>query len=123
MPTGRLQVPELDLHTISDQLVPVQQENYYHRLVREAGDKDLLRQAFVQRQEHCNFTPAELVAGVQALQHRVQSGSWDQVALPSSLETAATALNLGDAAFAPFWPDRLTGDNGPFNPFTEGSRW
>ena len=115
-------MPELDLHTISDQLVPVQQENYYHGLVRRAGDKALLRQAFVQRQEHCNFTPAELVAGVQALQHRVQTGSWDQVALPSSLETAATGLNLGDAAFTAFWPDRLTGDNGPFNPFTEGSR-
>ena len=42
------------------------------------------------------------------------------MALPSSLETAATSLNLGDAAFAPFWPDRLTGDNGPFNPFTRG---
>ena len=123
VPTGRLQVPELDLHTISDQLVPVQQENWYRRQVREAGDKALLRQAFVQRQEHCNFTPAELVAGVQALQHRVQTGSWDSVALPSSLETAATGLNLGDAAFTTFFPDKLTGDNGPFNPFTEGSRW
>ncbi len=116
-------MPELDLHTISDQLVPVQQENWYRRQVRQAGDKALLRQAFVQRQEHCNFTPAELVAGVQALQHRVQTGSWDSVALPSSLETAATGLNLGDAAFTTFFPDKLTGDNGPFNPFTEGSRW
>jgi hypothetical protein len=44
-------------------------------------------------------------------------------ALPSSLETAANGLNLGDAAFTTFWPDRLSGDNGPFNPFTEGSRW
>ena len=116
-------MPELDLHTISDQLVPVQQENWYHRQVRRAGSKALLRQAFVARQEHCNFTPAELVAGVQALQHRVNTGSWDQAALPSSLETAATALNLGDAAFTTFWPDRLTGDNGPFDPFTEGTRW
>jgi hypothetical protein len=122
VPTGHLQVPELDLHTISDQLVPVQQENYYHRLVREAGDKSLLRQAFVQRQEHCNFTPAELLAGVQAVQHRVSTGSWDSVALPSSLEATATGLNLGDAAFTTFWPERLTGDNGPFNPFTQGSR-
>jgi hypothetical protein len=123
VPTGHLQVPELDLHTIADQLVPVQQENYYHGLVRKAGDSALLRQAFVARQEHCNFMPGEVVAGVQALQHRVQTGSWDQVALPSSLETVATGLNLGDAAFTPFWPDRLTGDNGPFDPFTEGSRW
>ncbi len=122
VPTGHLQVPELDLHTISDQLVPVQQENYYHRLVRRARDTSLLRQDFVMRQEHCNFTPAELMAGVQAVQHRVQTGSWDSVALPSSLETAATGLNLGDAAFVPFWPDRLSGENGPFNPFTQGSR-
>jgi hypothetical protein len=122
VPTGRLQVPELDLHTISDQLVPVQQENYYHRTVRRAGSQDLLRQAFVARQNHCFFMPGELVAGVQALQHRVSTGHWDTVALPSSLESAATALNLGDAAFTTFWPDRLTGDNGPFNPFTQGSR-
>jgi hypothetical protein len=123
VPTGHLQVPELDLHTISDQLVPVQQENWYRRQVRQARSKDLLRQAFVARQEHCNFTPAELVAGVQALQHRVQTGSWDSVALPSSLQTAATGLNLGDAAFTTFFPDKLTGDNGPFDPFTEGTRW
>ncbi len=123
VPTGHLQVPELDLHTISDQLVPVQQENWYRKTVREAGSKDLLRQAYVSRQEHCNFTPAELVAGVQALQHRVQTGSWDSVALPSSLQTAATGLNLGNAAFTTFFPDKLTGDNGPFDPFTEGSRW
>ena len=55
VPTGHLQVPELDLHTISDQLVPVQQqEAYYHTLVHRAGDSALLRQAFVQAQGHCN---------------------------------------------------------------------
>jgi hypothetical protein len=62
-PTGRLQVPELDLHTIADQLVPVQQENAYRQTVDRAWRRRLLRQAFVQRQVHCNFTPAELVAG------------------------------------------------------------
>jgi hypothetical protein len=115
VPTGRLQVPELDLHTISDQLVPVQQENYYAHLVSHARDRALLRQAFVQRQNHCNFTAAELVAGVIALQHRVQSGSWDSVAQPDQLEASASSLDLGDAAFIPFWPDRLSGNNGPFD--------
>jgi GH15 family glucan-1,4-alpha-glucosidase len=36
VPSGYLAVPELDLHTISDQLVPVQQENFYASRVRMA---------------------------------------------------------------------------------------
>ena len=75
-PTGRLQVPELDMHTIGDQLVPVQQENYYASTVSEAGSSGMLRQAFVQRQLHCNFTLAEVVTGLLAVQHRVATGTW-----------------------------------------------
>jgi hypothetical protein len=114
VPTGRLQVPELDMHTISDQLVPVQQENYYRHTVTDAGRRELLRQAFVQRQLHCNFTPAELVAGLLAVQHRVETGRWDSVARPDRLQATATSLGLGDAAFIPYEPPRLSGDNGPF---------
>jgi hypothetical protein len=111
VPTGRLQVPELDLHTISDQLVPVQHENAYASLVRAAGAQRLLRQAYVERQSHCNFTPAELVAGVLAIQHRVDSGHWDGVAAPRRLQQTAEALGLGDAAFVRYRPWPLTGDN------------
>jgi hypothetical protein len=116
VPTGRLQVPELDLHTISDQLVPVQQENYYHALVARAGSRSLLRQAFVLAQGHCNFTPAELIAGVQALAHRVATGSWGNVATAAQLNAAAQSLasQLGGGAFVPFWPERLTGARSPF---------
>jgi hypothetical protein len=121
VPTGRLQVPELDMHTISDQLVPVQQENYYRRTVTFAGRREFLRQAFVQRRLHCNFTPAELVAGVQAVQRRVETGRWDHLADPASLNAAAAATGLGDSAFIPYEPARLSGDNGPFDPFTGGS--
>jgi hypothetical protein len=120
VPHGRLRGPELDLHTISDQLVPVQHENNYARTVERAGSASLLRQAFIQRQQHCNFTPAELVAGVLALQHRVDTGRWDDVARPDRLEAKAQSLGLGDAAFIPYWPPPLSGDNGPFNPFTQG---
>jgi len=114
VPTGRLQVPELDMHTISDQLVPVQQENYYRHTVRRAGAQALLRQAFVGRQLHCNFTPAELVAGVQAVEQRVQTGGWGSAATPGALEASAQSLGLGDAAFIPYWPPPLSGDNGRF---------
>ncbi|HEY7076987.1 MAG TPA: hypothetical protein VH418_16535 [Solirubrobacteraceae bacterium] len=105
VPSGRLRVPELDLHTISDQLVPVQHERYYHALVARAGDRRLLKQAFVARQGHCNFTPGELVAGVHALDSRVRTGTWDDVATATRLNAAAGA----GSAFVPFWPDRLTG--------------
>jgi pimeloyl-ACP methyl ester carboxylesterase len=114
VPSGRLQVPELNLHTTSDQLVPVQQESVYARTVRGAGADRLLRQAYVARQGHCNFTPAELVAGVLAIQHRVEAGRWGGVATPWSLQASASGLGLGDAAFVPFRPWPLTGDNGRF---------
>jgi hypothetical protein len=116
VPTGRLRVPELNLHTISDQLVPVQQENAYGRSVRAAGAQQLLRQAYVERQGHCNFTPAELVAGVLAIEHRVKTGRWGSVATPWALQAAATRLELGDAAFLPFDPPPLSGDNGRLTP-------
>ncbi len=121
VPTGRIQVPELDLHTISDQLVPVQQENYYAHTVRAAGTSSLLRQDFVQRQLHCNFMPAELVAGVLAIQHRVDTGHWGAVARPAQLEATALRLDLGPAAFIPYRPARLSGDNGPFDPLLDGT--
>jgi hypothetical protein len=125
VPTGRLQVPELDMHTIADQLVPVQQENYFRHTVERAGRLNLLRQAFVQRQLHCNFTPSELVAGVLAIQHRVNTGHWDSVATPAALEASANGLaaadpSLGTPAFIDYHPARLTGDNGTF-PFSFSS--
>jgi hypothetical protein len=114
VPTGHLQIPELDLHTISDQLVPVQQENYYLHLVRRAGSDALLRQAYVARQNHCNFTPAELVAGVLTLQRRVETGTWETD--PATLEALAKSLHLGDAAFIHYAPPELSGNNGPLRP-------
>jgi hypothetical protein len=114
VPTGNLQVPELDMHTISDQLVPVQQENYYRHTVQEAGAGALLRQAYVERQSHCNFTPAELVAGVLAVQHRVETGRWNDGTDARELNRLAQRLDLGGSAFIDYRPARLSGNNGPF---------
>jgi hypothetical protein len=109
VPTGRLEVPELTLHTLGDNLVPVQMESYYGRQVARAGSSSLLRQAQVASFGHCNFSSAELVAGVQAVSHRVATGHWDNVATTKSLESAATALNLGPARFTSQRPGQLTG--------------
>ena len=108
-PTGRLEVPELDIHTVGDNLVPVQNENYYAKQVDQAGSGGLLRQAYTESYGHCNFSTAELVAGVQALMHRVTTGQWGNAATTASLEQAATALNLGPARFTDYHPGDLTG--------------
>ncbi len=107
VPTGRLQMPVLDLHTVADQLVPVQHENAYRTLVDRAGRGGLLRQAYVESQGHCTFTPAELVAGVHTLDRRVSTGHWGGTATPQALQKEALALNLGGAAFIPFRPGHL----------------
>jgi pimeloyl-ACP methyl ester carboxylesterase len=116
VPTGHLEVPELDLHTISDQLVPVQQESFYAGRVREADSGSLLRQAYVASVGHCNFSPAELVAGVLAISHRVTTGHWDSVTEPDSLDQAARSLNLGPARFTDYHPGPLTGATGARDP-------
>jgi hypothetical protein len=108
-PTGRLAVPELDLHTIGDNLVPVQNENYYARLVAQAGSGGLLRQAYTDSFGHCNFSVSEQVAGIEAVLHRVTSGQWGNVATAAGLEQAAGALRLGQASFTAYSPGALTG--------------
>lgn len=104
-----LSVPLLDIHTTSDQLVPVEQENAFARRIRAAGDSSLLRQAYVSRQGHCNFTTAEVVTALHALEHRLDSGHWGDVTTPARLQRAATELGLDGAAFAAYRPSPLTG--------------
>jgi hypothetical protein len=120
VPTGELEVPELTMHTTADPLVPVQHESVHADVVRRAGSNSLLRQAYVERWGHCSFTSAELVAGVEALRQRVETGRWDSVAQPQALQATASALGLGDAAFVHYKPPALSGDNGSFDPARNG---
>ncbi|MEH0578020.1 alpha/beta hydrolase [Streptomyces sp. B21-108] len=103
-----LDVPLLDIHTTGDNLVPVEQENRFAARVRASGDGALLRQAFVERQGHCTFTTAETVAALHALEHRVSTGHWDNVATPVALQKSATALGLDGAAYVPYYPAQLS---------------
>jgi len=102
-------VPELDLHTIADQLVPIQQENYYQQLVDSAGDGSQLGHAYVFRQGHCHFETGEVVAAVEALSERLTTGSWGTLLAPSSLNAAAASYGGGD--FIAYSPPALTGVN------------
>ncbi|MEY9995324.1 pimeloyl-ACP methyl ester carboxylesterase [Streptomyces sp. V4I8] len=103
-----LEVPLLNIHTTADNLVPVEQENRFAARVRASGDGALLRQAYVERQGHCAFTTAETVAALHALEHRVDTGRWDDAATPAALQRSATELGLDGAAYVPYRPARLT---------------
>ncbi|MFJ6838564.1 alpha/beta hydrolase [Streptomyces sp. NPDC091209] len=102
-------VPMLDIHTIADQLVPVEQESAFAGRVRGAGDSARLRLAYVARQSHCNFTTAEVVAGLHAVEHRLDTGHWGDAATAGQLQDSATELNLGGAAFTEYRPSGMTG--------------
>jgi pimeloyl-ACP methyl ester carboxylesterase len=105
--TGRLTVPTLSMHTIADQLAPVEFEHEYARRVEIAGRGDLLRQAFVGASGHCNFTTAEYVTAVRTVGRRLQRGWWGSLAEPSRLQAEAESLGLDGAAFIRFWPGPL----------------
>jgi len=104
-------VPLLDVHTTADQLVPVEQETAFADRVRAAGDSTLLRQAYVQRQGHCNFTAAEIVAALDTVNHRAADGRWGRSTDAASLQATALALNLDGAAFVPDRPAALVVQN------------
>jgi len=89
---GSLGIPVLTLHTTGDGLVIPPSESAYASVVATAGDSHLLRQLFVHRAGHCAFTPAEVIAAVQVLLKRLDSGGWDDAALkPAALNESAFA--------------------------------
>jgi hypothetical protein len=107
VPAGRLRVPELDIHTVADQLVPVEQENWYARQVTRAGRQNLLRQSYVHATGHCAFQPAETVAALHALEFRLTTGRWGNATEPDRLNASA-----GTGRYVPFAAPRLTGGSG-----------
>jgi len=73
---GQIHIPVLTLHTKGDGLVVVEDESAYKDVVDGEHDGELLRQLFVHRAGHCEFTPAETVVAFQALISRLDAGKW-----------------------------------------------
>lgn len=109
--TGDLQMPVLALHTLDDVLAPVQVEQEYAEDVRTAHDGNLLRQFQVDRVGHCNFTPAEIAAGIEALHDRVETGNWGLVGQSAQrMNQLAASVDDSGSAFAPTQPGEFLGD-------------
>jgi pimeloyl-ACP methyl ester carboxylesterase len=88
---GEIKVPVLTVHTTGDDLVNVQNEQAYAAVVLRAHADPFLRQTFVHRAAHCNFTSAETIAALEALIRRLDTGEWQGVD-PENLNKAAFGL-------------------------------
>jgi len=88
---GQIQIPVLTLHTTDDDVVAVQDEQAYANVVAKTNHSALLRQTFVHRAGHCNFTEAETIAALQALIQRLDTGTWQGLD-PADLNSAAKRL-------------------------------
>jgi pimeloyl-ACP methyl ester carboxylesterase len=88
---GEIKVPVFAVHTIGDDVLNVQHQQAYAAVVHRAHHDALLRQAFVHRAGHCSFTPAETIAALQALIHRLDTGEWEGVD-PEDLNETASEL-------------------------------
>ena len=73
---GQIQVPILTMHTKGDGLVVVEDETAYKQVVDREHNDAFLRQTFVHRAGHCEFTPAETIVAFQGLVQRLDSGNW-----------------------------------------------
>jgi pimeloyl-ACP methyl ester carboxylesterase len=110
-PDGILQMPVLSMHTTYDPLVPAEHEEEYADDVLSQGNRPLFRQAFVDRGGHCNFSSAELIAGIQVLEKSVETGRWDAASVnPRKLNQLASSLGLDESAFIRFRPGEFIGD-------------
>jgi pimeloyl-ACP methyl ester carboxylesterase len=91
---GQLTVPVLSVHTTGDGLVPVEDEKAYTAVVHDTSDGSWLRETFVHRAGHCEFTPAETIAAFQTIETRIESGKWKNL---TASQMNAAANDLGPA--------------------------
>ena len=88
---GQIPIPVLTMHTKGDGLVVVEDESAYKDVVDDGNNDALLRQLFVHRAGHCEFTPAETVVAFGALVSRLDTGKWPGLG-SGELNKAAKAL-------------------------------
>jgi pimeloyl-ACP methyl ester carboxylesterase len=89
---GDIEQPVLTMHTTGDGLVLNQDEQAYASVVSSQGNSSLLRQTFVHRAGHCEFTPAETIAAFNTLILRMNTGHWGSTSA-ATMNAAANGLD------------------------------
>jgi pimeloyl-ACP methyl ester carboxylesterase len=76
VPTGRLRVPMVTLHSVGDGGSPPDQEDWYAEQVARHGGRDLTRQLYVERGQHCSTSAADELVALRTLERRLDTGRW-----------------------------------------------
>ncbi len=74
-PTGQITRPVLTLQTTGDAAVIPNNESAYRTVVENQGNGDRLMQQYVLGGGHCMFTPAQIVAGIDAMMSWLDTGN------------------------------------------------
>jgi hypothetical protein len=100
VPSGRLAVPVVTLHSVGDGgAVPDQERWYAGRVRRHSGGPGdggggLIRQVYVDRGQHCSFSAADEIVALQTLFQRIETGRWPATN-PRTLNARVGAFNPG----------------------------
>jgi pimeloyl-ACP methyl ester carboxylesterase len=73
-PTGNLQRPLLELHTIYDRLIPAFTDEWYSNQVMRQGHEDNFVLQYVEENGHCAFTPEQQATAFDELLGWLQEG-------------------------------------------------
>ena len=89
---GEPKVPLLRIHNNGDILVYPSMVKGYETLVGEKGYAELFRSIFVNRSGHCTFTPSEILAAIDIMMQRLDTGDWPDTD-PQTLNELALSLD------------------------------
>lgn len=76
VPSGQMQKPFLLMQTVSDPMTLPEFTEDYKRTAEAAGRGAWVRTTYVDRVGHCNFTPQEVLASLQAVQNKLSQSEW-----------------------------------------------
>jgi hypothetical protein len=76
VPTGRIRVPVITLHSVGDGGAVPDQDGWYAQQVRRRSGGGMVRSLFVDRGQHCSYSAADEVVTVRSLEHRLDTGRW-----------------------------------------------
>ncbi len=102
-PTGRITRPVLTLHTTGDAAVIPNNEGAYRAVVEQQGNGELLMQQFSLGNgvvnTHCTFTSAQIIAGIDAMMHWLDTGT-----RPNPADFFTAELGFDPDFVPPSWP-------------------